>query len=157
MFSHEDKSARYDVYIFLHDECVISRYYTIPLSELHEEYGEIANFIGVFPNPQVDGARLLEFREKFNLSFDLTNDPDFGLVNRFDARITPEVFVVDRNSGKVLYAGRIDNAYARVGKKRSHVTKQELRAVLEVLRAEKIPKIENQPAIGCFITKSKSE
>ena len=151
----EKSHAKYEVYVFLHDECVISQYYTIPLNELHKEFEDVAEFSGVFPNPQVDIKRLRAFEKKYEIDFQLRMDPGFRQVKRFGATITPEVFVVDH--GEVLYSGRIDNAYARVGKKRAHVTSHELRDVLEALRENRHPPVHHQPAIGCVITKLKSE
>ena len=150
-----DEHAKYEVLVFLHDECVISQYYTIPLNELHEEFEDVAEFSGIFPNPQVDWKRLRAFEKKYDIDFQLRMDHDFRQVKRFGATITPEVFVVDH--GEVLYSGRIDNAYARVGKKRAHVTSHELRDVLQALREKRHPHVHHQPAIGCIITELKSE
>jgi hypothetical protein len=156
-FGQADKSEPFEVYIFLHDECIISRYYTRPLRELHETYGDIAEFIGVFPNPSVNQARLVEFKTKYQVPFRLITDADFRLLDKFGATVTPEVFVMEVGTGNVLYAGRIDNAYARVGKKRTVVTQHELKSVLSRLRSGQASTIEHQPAIGCIITKSKIE
>lgn len=153
----DTKAPRYDIYIFLHDECIISQYYTIPLAELDETFHDIATFYGVFPNPQMTQERLEKFKQDYKLKFKLILDPDFELVNKFEATVTPEVMVIDNLSKEVIYSGRIDNAYARVGKKRTIVTEHELKQVLTALRNNTAVQVESKPAIGCIITQVKTK
>ncbi len=148
----EVNNKPYEVYIFLHDECIISRYYTLTLNDLYAKYKDIAHFTGVFPNTQVDQDRMDGFQEKYEVKFELLFDKDYVLTNEFGATVTPEVFVVDIESDEVVYFGRIDNAYARVGRKRTRVTRHELANVLDDLRNKKMTNVANQPAIGCIIT-----
>lgn len=150
-----DSEPKVDVYVFLHDECIISRYYTLPLNEMHEAYSDIAHIVGVFPNPQMDSTRLSNFKNEYNIAFDLVQDADFDMTKALGATITPEVFVINRSTEEVLYAGRIDNAYARVGKKRPVPTRFELREVLQQIKDKKPITVEPQPAIGCHITTNK--
>lgn len=147
----------YNVYVFLHDECVISRYYTLTLNDLHQKHKDIATFIAVFPNSQVDEARLAAFKNKFDIDFDLVTDADFALTERFGATVTPEVFVEEVRTKEVVYFGRIDNAYARVGRKRPKVTRHELKDVMSDLRNKRMTTVAHQPSIGCIITKWEPE
>jgi hypothetical protein len=73
------------------------------------------------------------------------------VAKRAKATITPQVVLVDR-TGDVRYRGRIDNAYADLGKPRQHVTSHDLRVSLEaVLAGKPVPTPETE-AIGCYIT-----
>ena len=48
---HEPVPDRITVYVFLHDACLISQYYTVALRELHAEYAtEDLHFVGLFPS-----------------------------------------------------------------------------------------------------------
>ena len=51
-----------------------------------------------------------------------------AVAKRAKATVTPQVVLVDRG-GAIRYRGRIDNAYADLGKPRQHVTSHELRDV----------------------------
>lgn len=144
-----------DVYVFLHDECIISRFYTLPLNQMQDEFGDMANIIGVFPNPKMDDARIKQFKETYKVNYDLIIDGEYELTNQLGATVTPEVFVVNRDDEKIVYAGRIDNAYARVGKKRPKTTRHELREVLQQIKNEVPITVVAEPAIGCYITQHK--
>jgi len=73
------------------------------------------------------------------------------VARRAKATITPEVVLID-SSGAIRYHGRIDNAYADLGKPRQHVTSHDLRVSLDaVLAGRPVPKPETE-ALGCYIT-----
>jgi hypothetical protein len=58
--------------------------------------------------------------------------------------------LVDRG-GAIRYRGRIDNAYADLGKPRQHVTSHDLRVSLDsVLAGRPVPTPETE-ALGCYI------
>ncbi len=144
--------APYKVYIFLGETCPISRYYTLTLKELHTEYAsEELEFIGVFPNQLSTPTTIAAFKEKYNLPFSCIRDSVQTWVNRLEARVTPEVVVVD-SSNIAIYRGRIDNTFARVGIRRRVITEHDLANVLNALRDEKSPGFRQTQAIGCFIT-----
>ncbi len=144
--------APYKVYVFLSETCPISRYYTLALKDLHAKYAsDKLEFIGVFPNPLSTSHTIAAFKEKFSLPFPCIQDFDHTWVNRLRATITPEVVVVNP-ANSAVYRGRIDNAFARIGKRRRIITEQDLAAVLNILGEEKSPSFRQTQAIGCFIT-----
>lgn len=74
-----------------------------------------------------------------------------AVARRARATITPQVVLVDRE-GAIRYRGRIDNAYADLGKPRQHVTSHDLRVSLDaVLAGRPVPTPETE-ALGCYIT-----
>ena len=73
------------------------------------------------------------------------------IATRAKATITPQVVLVDRG-GEVRYRGRIDNAYADLGKPRQHVTSHDLRASLDALLAGRPVPAPETDALGCYIT-----
>jgi hypothetical protein len=73
------------------------------------------------------------------------------VARRAKATITPQVVVVDR-SGAIRYRGRIDNAYADLGKPRQHVTSHDLRASLDAVLANRPVPAPETEALGCYIT-----
>ena len=61
----------------------------------------------------------------------------------------------NESKAKILYKGRIDDSYARVGKRRRVTTGTELNDVLEAIKNNQPILTNNTPAVGCFIEKSK--
>lgn len=146
-------SERYTVYLFLGEECIISQQYTLLLKRLHSEYANSElNFIGLFPNPSSNLEKMAKFQEQYALPFELKLDPLQHKMDEFQVKVTPEVVVFDRLKIEVLYQGRIDNTFFRVGKKRTITTTSELEDVLVSIK-EKQPIVSPKTiAVGCFIT-----
>lgn len=150
-FNINDKQD-YSVYIFLHDACLISQFYTLTLDTLDREYSsEEIEFIGVFPNESSEEQDIKMFKDKYKLGFQMIKDEGQVITKRLGALVTPEVFVVNNKNDEVLYKGRIDNSYFRVGKRRTVRTSSELKDVLEALKYDREIKTQNEIAIGCFI------
>jgi len=140
------------VYIFLLEDCVISQYYTLPLRELHEKHAsEEIEFIGVFPNRFSKPETIEQFKKDYEIPFELKYDYYQELAKKMGATVTPEVVVYNKVKEEVIYKGRIDNTYFRVGKRRQVTTTSELADVLEALRNNTPPSTESTVAIGCFI------
>jgi len=140
----------YTVYIFLSEDCPICRYYIPEINRLYEDYeSDSIQFVGVFPNFSSKEEKIKRFVEDYKLSVPTKTDYFKTLANSLEARLTPEVFVVDQEH-TILYKGRIDNAYADIGQRRRVVTKHELEDFLSNLRSYTIEPLETE-AIGCFI------
>jgi hypothetical protein len=73
------------------------------------------------------------------------------VAKRAKATITPQVILVD-SAGAIRYRGRIDNAYADLGKPRQHVTSHDLRVSLEAVLAGRPVPVPETEALGCYIT-----
>ena len=140
------------VYIFLHETCRISQFYTPTLKALHQEYGsESIVFEGIFPNPNTTTEAIEAFQEKYELPFDMVVDQNQTITKELGATVTPEAIVYNVSKAEVLYKGRIDDSYFRVGKRRQVTTTSELKDVLEALENGDSVRVESKEAIGCFI------
>lgn len=140
------------VYFFLREDCLVSQYYTLTINELHQQYAsQQLVFEGVFPNESSTELGVAVFKEKYNISFPLKLDVNQELTQKFSAKITPEVVVYDSGRDKVVYQGRIDNSYVRVGKRRRVVSQTELKDVLLALQCGDDSEFERTEAVGCFI------
>ena len=141
-----------EVYIFLEEDCRISQFYTNSLNNLHRQFAnEHITFTGVFPSPTTKKNDIEGFKEKYKIPFDLVFDDQQVLTKKFGATITPEVVVYQPEQEKVIYKGRIDNSYFRVGKRRNVVTTNELKHVLSCIKNNRPVKISWKEAIGCYI------
>ncbi len=141
------------VYIFLGEECVISQHYTLQLKELHAQFAnEHIRFTGYFPNPNSTLESIQSFKEKYTLPFELKHDKVQLQMMKFGITVTPEVIIFKPSTQEVLYQGRIDNTYFKVGQRRRVTTTFDLKNVLESIQKEEKIVVKKTEVIGCFIT-----
>ena len=147
------KPGSYTVYLFLGDECVISQQYTLLIRRLYEEFGsDEISFVGLFPNPSSDEKKIENFKEKYGLAFELKHDALQHEMDRFGVKVTPEVVVFQHGDNNVVYQGRIDNTFYRVGKRRTITTTSELEDVLKLIKNKSAILPKKTEAVGCYIT-----
>ena len=141
------------VSVFLHDECVISQFYTIKLNKVYATYRDKkVGFIGYFPSPSVSAHRMDRFSETYNIRFPLIEDYYKERARKYQAKVTPEVFVWDHRKEMLIYKGRIDDSYVRVGKRKLHPQHDDLVNIIDAWIAGKdFPEAVETQAIGCFI------
>ena len=138
------------VYLFLSETCPVCCQSTAEIRRLRETFPGVP-FCGVFPGKDSSPESRLAFSRKYRLDFPLQADSARRLTRLFQARITPEVVVTDSSGRQVLYKGRIDNAYAAPGRRRTVVSDRNLfRALTEILSGLP-PRPSRTEAIGCLI------
>ncbi|GAA4354435.1 hypothetical protein GCM10023185_16280 [Hymenobacter saemangeumensis] len=143
---------RATVYVFLAETCPISQAATLPLRELHSRYaGQGVRFVGVFPDKEASPASLRSFAQTYQLPFVLQADPGQRLTRRLRARVTPEAVVVAADGRRVLYQGRLDDSFARLGQRRTVVQHHELADALAAVMAGNPVAVPRTDAVGCFI------
>ena len=141
------------VYYFLLEDCKICQYYTPLMNELNEKYNDDnLSFVGLFPNRYSNEETIAEFQEKYGIQFPLKREYFQTKTKDFGVKITPEVVIYNHATDAVLYKGRIDNAYAALGKRRRVVTAHELEDILVDLQEGKRDQYPNTDAVGCFIS-----
>lgn len=150
-------SPRATAFLFLSEYCPICIYYTPTLLQLHQSFeAQGIHFIGVFPNKHSTDSAILHYQNKYAIPFPLvTGDEAVAITIRLQATVTPEVVLMD-NAQQVLYRGRIDDAYVRVGRKRHSVSRHDLAEGIEdFLNGKKIRNSKTIP-IGCYLTLPKN-
>src|SRR6187549_204885 len=120
------------VYIFLHDDCLISQFYTLELSRLYDAYhSKKVGFVGYFPNATSTAEQIETFGTNYKLTFPLLPDYTQDVTRKFGVTVTPEVAVWDHRSDQLIYRGRIDDSYVRVGKRKTHPQSRDLEEIIE--------------------------
>ncbi|MEZ4934970.1 MAG: hypothetical protein R2788_22925 [Saprospiraceae bacterium] len=139
--------------MFLGEECIISQQYTVLIKRLYQEYAsEDLAFKGLFPNPSSSLEKITQFNEKYELPFELAIDHLQRKMGFFKVKVTPEVVVFDEKKKVVIYQGRLDNTFVRVGKRRTITTTSELEDVLKELKNGRSVPFYKTVAVGCYIT-----
>lgn len=147
----------YSVNFFLAEECKISQFYTNKMQALHEQFSsEHMTFGAYFPNPSSTQEKIDEWAAKYEISFPLQLDTRQTIVRQWHVKVTPEVVVWDKETEQILYQGRIDNSYFKVGQRRTVTTTNELEEVLLALtNGEAVEPAQTTP-IGCFISMART-
>lgn len=138
------------VYLFWSENCPVCMFYGPELREIQNKYGEQLSWIFVFPNLTTTDSSANAYLLKNKLKGKIIVAEAADWVKKYAIEVTPEVILLGDN-GELLYAGRIDNSYEKIGRRRYKATETEL--------ADRLQKIaDNQPfpyirtrAVGCFL------
>lgn len=141
------------VIVFMSETCPICKSVTSELRGIDEIYPDsVLSITAYFPTRTAkDPESLRQFARKYNLRFDLIPDSNFIHCSRLQATVTPEAFLIDVSTNRIMYRGMIDDSYASVGKRRTIVQNQYLRDAIEAYRNGKTPVITETQTVGCII------
>ena len=148
----QEYSDSISVNLFLLDECRISQNISGEINNVHEKFNEAPfHFVCYFPNTSSTSEKIEGFMEDYKLDIPYHTDYTKEQTRFYGATIAPEVVVYDEKNKKLLYRGRIDNSFDKVGSRRRVITSRDLRdALTAIVNKEIINEIETS-AIGCFI------
>jgi hypothetical protein len=138
------------VWVFLAVDCPISQKYISELRRMDSVYSsQKLRVRGIVPG-KVNPNEVKTFVEEYAIDFPISIDRDFTDVRRFQATITPEAILVNRQ-GQVLYQGAIDNWFFDLGKYRQRVTEHYLQNSIDAALQGKTPTVSKTEAVGCII------
>ncbi len=157
--SSELIGKRFSVVAFLGTECPLAKLYAPRLVELHRQFAsQGVTFIAVNSNRQDSMAELQHFARRYKIDFPLLKDPGNRVADLFDARRTPEVFVLDQNL-TVRYRGRIDDQYGFDTNGRAFARdtpqRRDLAVALEELLAGQAVSVPETLPAGCLIGRTR--
>lgn len=142
-----DKAA--SVLVFYWQDCPVSNSYAPELNRIFASRTNFAFYI-VQVDPELTATAAKEHARQYSLHAPVLLDPQHRLVKLAHATVTPEAVVFGKN-GRCLYRGRIDDAYAALGKKRAAATQHDLLDALDAIAAGKAVKSPETRSIGCLI------
>ena len=145
-----EKADKLVVLMFIATECPYSNAYNDRMRDMAAAYAARGvQFVGINSNSTESVADAVAHAKKHGHTFTILKDPGNKVADLYDARRTPEVFVVDK-SGKLVYHGRIDENYEDAAK----VTSPDLKNALDALLAgQPVAKAETK-AFGCTIKRA---
>ena len=140
-----DKS-RATVIMFVSTQCPVSNAYNARMEKLAVDYGARGvKFVGINSNKSENSAAIAEHSRKNGFTFAVLKDKGNVIADRFDARATPETYVVN-GKGELVYHGQIDNSQTE-----SEVKSRPLAAALDAVLAGKPVSKPDVAAFGCSI------
>jgi len=146
------KDAKVLVVCFMGTRCPIGNAYVPTLLDLQKDYrAQGVQVIGINPNLSDSDKDIASHVEKYQVSFPVLIDPQQVVADQFDARRTPEVFVLDHRR-VVRYRGRIDDRFGYLYK-RAKSRRQELKVAIDEVLAGKTVSVATTDPVGCLITR----
>lgn len=137
--------------VFLSIDCPISQKYVSRLNNLFIEFHDSVAWYGYVPQ-NVSDASITQFINEFGVEFPLTRDKNLSAARKYNASVTPEVIVINKDEKKI-YRGAIDNWFYDLGKYRPQATEFYLKDAIEALLSNNEPRVSNTVPIGCYIQK----
>lgn len=146
------KDAKAVVVLFLGVECPVNNAYLPHLADLHQKYStQGVAFVGINSNWQDSALKVRGHAEANKIPFPMLKDPANTIADRFSARRTPEVFVLD-GTRKVAYQGRIDDRIG-IGFQRPQPKATELVDALDAVLSGKPVAVAITAPPGCLIAR----
>ncbi len=134
------------VLMFIATRCPISNAYNSRIVKLYDDYhNKNLVFIGINSNKQEDVEEVAEHAKKNKFVFPVLKDPKNIIADKYDAQVTPEIFVLNSNL-EILYHGRIDDS-----QREDDVKTNDLRNALDEILAGKSVSNKETKAFGCTI------
>lgn len=143
--------TEHTIIVLLLPDCPACQSYSRTLNQLYKTYTKNSvRFYGIFPGAYNTLDEMKQFKKEYEIAFPLLRDPDKILVKSLHATTVPEVFLINKN-GETVYSGRIDDWMYALGKKRSIITRHDLKDALNALLANKKIAVSKTVPIGCII------
>ncbi|MGE0703028.1 MAG: redoxin family protein [Vicinamibacterales bacterium] len=145
------RGARALVVIFVDVECPVSNRYAPELRRLHERFEPLgAEFLLVYANPLVSPDAVREHQSAFGHPGRVVRDPEHALVRDAGVTVTPEA-VVYNTSRQVVYRGRIDDRYVRLGVERPAASRHDLADAIDATLNGRAVATPRTDAVGCYV------
>jgi peroxiredoxin len=135
------------VLMFISTQCPYSNAYNDRMRDMAAVYAKKGvQFVGINSNKTETVQEAAAHAKKHGHTFTIVKDPGNKVADLYDARHTPEIYIVDKD-GKLRYHGRIDENYEDAAK----VSSPDLKNALDALLAgQSVAKAETK-AFGCSI------
>lgn len=150
-FSDVEEEPVATLWVFLNTTCPVSIVEAPYIKALRDTFTDKGvRFIGVFSGEYADTSEIEDFLLKYHLTIPILYDKDLLAANSLGADVTPQVVIVLPDES-VVYKGRINDLFERIGKRRQHITSHDARDVLRAIVDGKVPAFRSTEAVGCFI------
>lgn len=137
------------VIIFLSEDCPVSLSQSVEIRTLEGQFGEDYDFTYAFPISKRQ-SEVEEFLQKAQLSGDVVLEGALERAHELQATTLPEAFVFNTQD-ELVYRGRIDNSFARIGKRnRGDRIRDLFHALYDNLRYPHMSLRVTEP-VGCLI------
>jgi peroxiredoxin len=143
---YDIKGKKAIVIIFAATRCPIYNDYNQRIVELAKTYSpKGVQFLAINSNHIEPTEEVIEHAKKHGYSFPVLKDEGNRVADLYQAKVTPEVFLLDSNF-VLRYHGRIDDS-----QNPARVTRRDLQEALDAILVGKEPPVTETRAFGCTI------
>lgn len=140
------KDTKAIVIMFIATQCPISNDYNTRMAKIADEYSQKGVvFLGINSNKKEDVDEIAEHAKENKFSFPVLKDVNNIIADKYDAQVTPEIYVVN-GSLELLYHGRIDDSRKEADVKTHNL----INALDEILEGKEVS-VKQTKALGCTI------
>ena len=145
----EIKDAKAIVVMFVSTQCPVSNAYNQRMADIAEAYGEKGVvFLGINSNSQESVEEITRHAGENKFPFPILKDNNNVVADKYNAQVTPEIFVVNSKLD-LLYHGRIDDS-----KRAKDVSTHDLKNALDEILAGKTVTVKDTKSFGCSIKRA---
>lgn len=138
--------AKAIVIMFIATQCPISNDYNTRMAKIADDYAKKGVvFLGINSNKKEDVEEIAGHAKDNKFSFPVLKDVNNLIADKYDAQVTPEIYVVN-GSLDLLYHGRIDDS-RKEGDVKTHNL---ITALGEILDGKEVS-VKQTKAFGCTI------
>lgn len=137
------------ILIFVASHCPCSDPHRLLIQSLAQTYkNDGVAFYAIFSNKGENRELAKRFMKQNGWNFDFVIDQNGKLMKNYQAKITPEAFLLNPK-GEILYRGAIDDSVSNMGQIKNPYLKT---ALVQLLSGKKIDPRETPP-YGCYIVR----
>lgn len=138
------------LFVTLDPDCPFCQLYAHDLQEFASRYGaQGVRVVGVYAGPYMEAVKAERFAADGNFTFPQVMDHDCMLTLALNARVTPEVFLMDAK-GERIYHGAFDDRAVRQGRKKIAAQQYWLTDAMDAYLRNRAPSPE-VIAVGCIV------
>lgn len=137
------------VILFVSTECPVSNAYNGRMARLAADYGaKGVAVLGINANSTESVSDAAAHADKNTLGFPVLKDANNQIADRFEAKVTPEAYVLD-GKGVLVYHGAVDDA-----QNEGRIGNRYLAAALDAVLAGQPVSAKTSKAVGCGIKRA---
>ena len=140
-----DQKKGATVLIFISKDCPCSKGNLPYLNTLVKDFSDF-QFIAIHSKKNASDDEVLNYLQNNQLDFDVVNDKDLVIANKYKALKTPHVFIIKNDT--TLYSGGVTNS-TMPEKARDHY----LYEALNQIKNKQALSRNNTKTLGCFIVR----
>ena len=150
------RDSRAIVLAFVSTECPVANLYLPELIEQEKVYRKKqVQFLAVYPNEQEDLDQIAIHSSDRDVPFPVLKDAGHKVADLLGVTRVPTVVVLD-GEHKLRYRGRVDDRYGVAGR-RPKATRDDLKAAIDEVLADKKVSVPETESDGCLIDKGKEQ
>ncbi|RPI71554.1 MAG: hypothetical protein EHM47_09970 [Ignavibacteriales bacterium] len=133
--------------LFIATQCPVSNAYNSRMVELYNKYKDknIA-ILGINSNKQESMSECKQHAEQNGFKFPVLKDDKNVIADMFEASVTPEAYLLEPETYKILYHGRIDDS-----RNEDDVEEKDLEKAINEINSGKKVSNSKTKAFGCTI------